>query len=424
MGARGWPKEARRVQKSAVLATGVGTKGTSLDLGFLLACLLWVSTFIMLFAQSWEALLLVLSVICVAVCGGAPDLSTNDLLGVCDKGALDVFSNNSAQRRARRGAEGVLVRNNSAEPSEQATGFFLHEARRLFNDNNDLLELRTSPGKGLGVFAKRRIARGTQVLVEEPLFSIDPPEPVNGRRSMNEMAARINASFAVLSPAQQAAYLACQSYAAPDEPAVGRHLYVFRNNAYTMPGGRWGMFLRMARINHSCRPNVANAWAEPADGRGTGRKVAWALRDIEAGEEVLVTYVRLLQRASARQRRLAQYGFRCGCAACREPNGEEDARRERAGELMAELGAAGEQRPVNNGVQLLDKAQELVGLLEGEGLDDYLAVAYGHAARFAAAAGRLLEAKGWAGKALELHRFAGEDSLAARTALSYLQGLG
>ncbi len=127
-----------------------------------------------------------------------------------------------------------------------------------------------------------RGARG--VIAEAPLFAIEPPALEKGQYSYATVLARVDACVAGLRAEDREAFLQCHGYHRPDEPADGRHLYIFRSNAYTMPDGRWGMFLKMARLNHSCQPNVANDWTW-RDGGGEGRKAAWALRDIDEGEE-------------------------------------------------------------------------------------------------------------------------------------------
>ena len=66
--------------------------------------------------------------------------------------------------------------------------------------------------------------------------------------------------------------------------------------------------------NHSCQPNVRARLG------GTQRapEISFtALRDIRAGEEILVSYTDASQGYAARRERLtATYGFHCRCAKC------------------------------------------------------------------------------------------------------------
>lgn len=402
--------------------------------GYLLACLLWLSIFTMLLSPSWQALV-VLSVLYVAVCGGSIELLGQDTFARCPDKPLEappVNKNTTPESRPQRCCQqdqpdAQIARNRTGEMSSAA--LFLPGMADVTQapptGEGVLWEIRPSPGKGYGMFAKQRIARGTRVLVEEAAFSIEPPELVSGRHSFAETLSRIKAGVEGLTPAEQMEYLSCHDHHTADEPEEGRSLYIFRANAYTIPGGRWGMFLKMARINHSCRPNVANSWAS---NEYFGRKVAWALRDIEEGEEILITYVRLLQSTERRQHRLDQYGFRCECDVCQHSTPLDDGRRTKMGTLLEELDKiASADDPETtwwDHREHLHKAEELIQLLEEEGLADYLARAYHHAAVFAKEMGLVVEARNWASKELELHRFADDDSFSARATLGFLQGLG
>lgn len=132
-----------------------------------------------------------------------------------------------------------------------------------------------------------------------------------------------------------------------------------------------------------------------------------AARDIEAGEEITVTYVNLLMTAAERQQRLAQYGFMCDCAAC-VGQGETDSRRARMGVLLLTLNENPEGRG-NDGIaalgenlQLLRWAEELVQMLEGEALVDYLPQAYGYAGKLSSVLGDDEAAMDWRRKEAEI----------------------
>ncbi|CAE7813151.1 smyd2-a [Symbiodinium sp. CCMP2592] len=70
-----------------------------------------------------------------------------------------------------------------------------------------------------------------------------------------------------------------------------------------------------ALLNHSCSPNAAIVWQIPAKGR-THR--VQCIRDLSAGDEVLISYVDATRPWWIRQPSLkATYGFICDCAVCR-----------------------------------------------------------------------------------------------------------
>lgn len=73
-----------------------------------------------------------------------------------------------------------------------------------------------------------------------------------------------------------------------------------------------GIFLRGTRINHSCLPNVSHSWSKKLKG-----KTSYALRNLEAGEELTIPYLLPFQARAARQKYLLEkHGFECKCTAC------------------------------------------------------------------------------------------------------------
>ncbi len=283
-------------------------------------------------------------------------------------------------------------------------------------------EVRASPGRGLGLFATRHIKQYSRVLTEAPQFVITPPSSSSSSSADSrfaDMLSRIQLGFDSLAPADQAVYEACHEHRFPGEPDVGRLFYIFRSNAYSITPSSasasatkgqdrretyWGMFPRMARINHSCRPNVANLWMSGEDdemaGKSSlprGKHVVWATRDIEAGEEILTSYINLLQDTPARQRSLYQFGFACDCAACHGESGrrdsgsgdsrdDDDAQRMHAGALLRSVEAflGGDIAPDNvDFPQLLDdhlqKASALIQLLQGEAATEQRCGVHRHA---------------------------------------------
>ena len=81
---------------------------------------------------------------------------------------------------------------------------------------------------------------------------------------------------------------------------------------------RVGMFKQLAMVNHSCVPNCAFL---PARDVGATELTLVAQRDIAAGEELTIGYIRstdmrAIPRDLRRQYLLREFGFVCKCAAC------------------------------------------------------------------------------------------------------------
>lgn len=312
-------------------------------------------------------------------------------------------------------------------------------------------ELRPSPGKGLGAFATRWIPKHTCVLVEAFQFVIVPPDPTPSTASSSSASStasnilsQIQAGFDSLTPADQAVYEACHKHRFPGEPDCGRLFYIFRSNAFSIVpadvrgggswGTRWGMFPRMARINHSCRPNVANLWVpsggDDSDSGDTsaarGHHVVWTTRDMAPGEELLIGYVNLLQDTAARQRSLNQFGFQCECPVCceaRDGNPSSDEQRVQIGNMLrciqdivigSEDGGCGGENP---GDSCVDDVDTLIRLLKGEngGLAGYLPRVY----RLASALGRLaMETEGTGADMIRIQSWEAEEQALVHSILS------
>jgi SET domain-containing protein len=72
-----------------------------------------------------------------------------------------------------------------------------------------------------------------------------------------------------------------------------------------------GFFALQSCANHSCRPNAAPL-LQP-----DGSMQLVALRQLEAGEEVTISYIDEEEPLALRQAHLADYGFACTCSLCR-----------------------------------------------------------------------------------------------------------
>jgi hypothetical protein len=215
------------------------------------------------------------------------------------------------------------------------------------------------------------------------------------------MLADIEKGFSSLSPEQQSHLLT-----------------IFRSNAYNSGDDHIGLFPKCARINHSCKPNCLNFWSEK-----TSKRIIYAGRDIEKGEEITVSYIPLLKPIQQRQERLQQYGFKCTCSACQST--ESSKRRVKIAETLESL----EQKVHSTSTKtaLIEKrilkAFALIKMIEEERLTDYLARAFHLAAVFNKQNGNLKEAGEWAVKELEIHQWAEMDSAEALATLEFIDGL-
>jgi hypothetical protein len=192
------------------------------------------------------------------------------------------------------------------------------------------IEVRPSPGKGRGYFAKKAIAAGTKLISETPVLSFPvPPSPssLSIYRSYENLDEATRNQISQLSWASNKApptyFLNLLEEIADEEGEYETNAAeacnvaaIFHNNAF---GGAPNdgksvteLYLNVSKINHSCLPNTLFHSNPKLDG---GR--LHALRDIEAGEEITYQYIPLVASLELRLQMLQKgWGFSCLCAAC------------------------------------------------------------------------------------------------------------
>ncbi|EME78264.1 uncharacterized protein MYCFIDRAFT_80693 [Pseudocercospora fijiensis CIRAD86] len=200
-------------------------------------------------------------------------------------------------------------------------------------------EMRLSPGKGYGLFATRRIPVGARILGEKLLLAIDPSDLANVHRKYLKLTADERAVYDSLScfhPShidfEQAAnvYVAMSPryhYVSNEaletlKGEVVKAMGIFSANNFILAGGNQGVFALASRINHSCVPNVHHT-----NNPNIRRETVHAMRDIEAGEELLANYLGAGATYDPRLTRMEalrnNHGFICQCQACMDPNSDE-----------------------------------------------------------------------------------------------------
>jgi hypothetical protein len=188
--------------------------------------------------------------------------------------------------------------------------------------------LQPIPGKGKGLIATRAIRPGELILSEPPLFttaSLTNPETFE-----KDLGAIVKS----LSKDGQRAFLSLHN----NTPGANPFSNIVRSNGYPLgPNSDVGaIFPLVARLNHSCRPNAQHAWNE-----ARGIEVVHAVRDIQEGEELTLSYL-AGGPSKERQGSLKEYfGFDCACEACSLPAAElkaSDARLQRAQKLDEAIG--------------------------------------------------------------------------------------
>ncbi|KAF4338330.1 SET domain protein [Fusarium beomiforme] len=251
--------------------------------------------------------------------------------------------------------------------------------------DNQMIALREIAGKGNGLIATQKIIKGTRILSEEPIIRV--PEDVTDRPALR---ASIRRQVDALPSDKRQAFLAmCNIY--PGD-ANSQYLGIIRTNALPMDNGS-GIFLAACRINHACDNNAQKGWND-----GIKRHTVHALRDIDEGEEITITYVGVLNNRRTRQEALRKkFKFTCLCHLCSLPpnlSAESDRRLDEILEMDARIERGGLVGILSDPKRILGYVDRQVQLYNEQGPDDAgLPRAFFDAAQIAAAHGDLARSR-------------------------------
>ncbi|KAK2006337.1 SET domain-containing protein [Colletotrichum eremochloae] len=282
------------------------------------------------------------------------------------------------------------------------------------DDGAPPFEVREVPGKkGLGAVANATIRAGDVVLREHPvlLHLAEVSEPVERMQALWVL----EEGFIRLPIEDQRRVFDLSR-------STGGHVLedIIRTNTFGATFnnvGHFGLFPRVARINHACKPNAITRFSP----RTLELEVV-AYKDIRPGEELSISYSMLNMLYDDRKRTLREWGFACACALCSSPTAvaASDARLAR---LQAILAALEETDPAASLVAKL--TDELEDVAAREGLAAQAGEFYGMVARAYARAGEVGAARRYAAVAVEgLERFAGHDDDRTARARDLLGELG
>lgn len=282
------------------------------------------------------------------------------------------------------------------------------------DESSKWYEIRSSPGKGLGVFATVDIPRGTRIMADGCLFYVVGPKA---------MISEIEAGFENLTPAQQNNYLALRC---PDYPGRSPIIRRWEANCFAMDHDT-GIFLVASRINHSCTPNALFKW-----NANIRRETVHAIVDIPAGTEIETSYCPPHKDAYSRRAKLEHYGFDCLCDPCRHDNPAgkaSEARRCRMMEINSQVKESSSTAPSAGNLDAhpdpLKAHLELIRLLEEEQLfQKELGDQYRKAAACFEAQGDTGSASAYAKMGLQNDLMClGADSPMVQEAMDFLQSL-
>ncbi|RDI85360.1 hypothetical protein Vi05172_g4826 [Venturia inaequalis] len=170
----------------------------------------------------------------------------------------------------------------------------------------DLFNLEAIPGRGKGLIATQTIPAGTCLISEKPLFT-------TAEIRSNDVERELVRIVKALPKDSQRAFLSLHNnHPGGKEPFSN----IVRSNGYPLGASSevGGIFPNIARINHSCWANCQQAWSSTRK-----QETAYAVRQIEAGEELTIAYT-IGGPSQERKSRLKEFfGFDCRCEICSLP---------------------------------------------------------------------------------------------------------
>lgn len=272
-----------------------------------------------------------------------------------------------------------------------------------------MYDLKDIPGKGKGLVANRNIPRGTRILCEEAIIQTSQSYD---RLHIEELKRRVTEKFNALTDKHKHAFLSLRNVLPYKSPAE-QYLGILHTNAFPIQDGGigGGIFLKASRINHACDKNAHNSW-----NKNIKRHTIHAIRDINQGEEITISYLAVHRSRQDRQKTLrTQFKFECSCRLCSLPAEEsrksdkmlEDIYRQDC--LVDKLGLRGISSAPLAILHCLDREVQLYNMTGAD--DPGLSKVYWDAAQVTIAHGDLARGRIFAERALQGWRIScGSDS--------------
>lgn len=199
-----------------------------------------------------------------------------------------------------------------ANKVEETQGIATSPGKEVVEPAGKPYTIRTIAGEGKGLVATTRIAKGTRLLSEVPIFRVPRDNP-----DLEDLEHIVAKEVECLNDDQQRIFFDLTNiYGNAHSQSLG----IARTNVLPLGSNArsGGLFLEASRINHSCRHNAQNTWNE-----NIGRLTIHALRDIEAGQEITISYLPSTSEYAERQRYLKEkFKFECKCALCSLPRAQ------------------------------------------------------------------------------------------------------
>ena len=191
----------------------------------------------------------------------------------------------------------------------------------IFSDvlqSDNLIEIRSIDGKGVGIVALRPLERGQRILAEVPLARLSRVQWAARAQAEAELARILRP----LSRVQRARFDSLSQAArhGSTRSSMGTWLTNALPVNYDDSGSdEAAVFACIARLNHSCSPNCHHEWNATL-----GVETVHVISPVAAGEELTICYLTPAGRPRTdRQTRLREkFCFDCDCLLCSKTGDE------------------------------------------------------------------------------------------------------
>ena len=239
-----------------------------------------------------------------------------------------------------------------------------HAITDMLHEHQSSFEMFITSESGHGLRTITAYKRGDEIMREIAVMRIPNAQPaVSAEAAMQLHRNAVQRAYNSLHEITQQSVMALYSCNEDGIDVAKTPHGVYDSNSFRLenvPNG--GLFLTIARINHSCRPNVTHHWSSELQ-----RQLLFAARDIDIGEELFITYGpgQCMNTKGRRDYLYDKFMFVCRCEMCLEGNihGGDD-RMLKIQELQEDIAL----QSSHNTKEKLDSVVECLGLMKSQGL--------------------------------------------------------
>mmetsp|Transcript_18626 Transcript_18626/g.34290 ORF Transcript_18626/g.34290 Transcript_18626/m.34290 type:complete len:360 (-) Transcript_18626:127-1206(-) len=237
--------------------------------------------------------------------------------------------------------------------------------------NNDSFEVfDAGPLSGKGLRATIAYKCGDEILRESAAMRIPNQQSASSLEAAEALHQNaIQRAYNSMHPTTQASFMELSSCNEDGlDGAIRTPWGVYDTNSFRLGNDACGgLFLTIARMNHSCRPNVNHFWRTDLE-----QTLVFATRDIQIGEELCTIYgpSECMDTRGRREYLSERFSFRCMCEMCVEGNTNG------GDERMIEIQSLQEEISLLSSVVLtsdkataaLDSIEKCLALMEKQGI--------------------------------------------------------